>query len=49
LIETADLRHGAGWVELPGALARKYANAGRELAWQWVFPATRIYVGQVGC
>ena len=30
-----DLEHGAGWVELPGALARKYANAGREWAWQW--------------
>jgi len=23
---------------------RKYPNAGREWAWQWVFPATRIYV-----
>ena len=23
----ADLRHGAGWVELPGALLRKYPNA----------------------
>jgi len=40
----ADLRHGAGWVELPWALARKYPNAGREWAWQWVFPVTRIYV-----
>jgi len=43
----ADLRHGAGWVELPWALARKYPNAGREWAWQWVFPATRIYVDRV--
>jgi integrase len=34
----ADLRRGAGWVELPGALARKYPNAGREWGWQWVFP-----------
>ena len=25
----ADLRHGAGWVELPSALTRKYPNAGR--------------------
>ncbi len=25
-----DLRRGAGWVELPGALMRKYPNAGRE-------------------
>jgi integron integrase len=40
----ADLRNNAGWVELPWALARKYPNAGREWRWQWVFPATRIYV-----
>ena len=39
-----DLRRGAGWVEMPGALARKYPNAGREWGWQWVFPATRHYV-----
>jgi integron integrase len=39
-----DLRRGAGWVELPWALARKYPGAGREWAWQWVFPATRVYV-----
>ena len=32
-----DLRQGAGWVELPWALARKYPNAGREWAWQWDF------------
>jgi integron integrase len=40
----ADLRHGAGWVELPWALARKYPNAGRAWGWQWVFPATRLYL-----
>jgi integron integrase len=40
----ADLARGAGWVELPWALARKYPNAGREWSWQWVFPATRWYV-----
>jgi integron integrase len=38
-----DLACGAGWVELPDALARKYPNAGREWGWQWVFPATRHY------
>jgi len=38
-----DLALGAGWVELPWALARKYPNAGREWPWQWVFPATRLY------
>ncbi len=40
----ADLRRGAGWVELPNALTRKYPNAGRDWGWQWVFPATRFYV-----
>ena len=39
-----DIEKGAGWVELPLALSRKYPNAGREWAWQWVFPATRTYV-----
>jgi integrase len=39
-----DLSRDAGWVALPDALARKYPNAGRELGWQWVFPATRHYV-----
>lgn len=38
-----DVGQGAGWVELPHALGRKYPNAGREWAWQWVFPATRTY------
>jgi len=42
----ADLRQGAGWVELPWALARKYPNAGRAWGWQWVFPATRMYLHQ---
>ena len=40
----ADLQRGAGWVEMPDALARKYPHAGREWAWQWIFPATRFYV-----
>jgi integron integrase len=39
-----DLRKGAGWVELPTAVGRKYAGAGRDWIWQWVFPATRHYV-----
>jgi integron integrase len=38
-----DLREGAGSVELPYALARKYPSARRDWGWQWVFPATRIY------
>lgn len=39
-----DLAAEAGWVELPGALARKCPGAGREWVWQWVFPATRGYI-----
>lgn len=38
-----DLEQGAGWVELPNALDRKYPRAGRSWPWQWVFPATRRY------
>jgi len=34
-------------VLLPSALARKYPHAGREWAWQWVFPATRMYVDRL--
>jgi len=39
----ADLEGNAGFVALPGALARKYPNANQEWPWQWVFPASRIY------
>ena len=39
-----DLREGDGIVALPHALARKYPNAGREWAWQWVFPASSRYL-----
>ena len=38
---------GAGWVELPDALARKYSNAGREWPWQGVVPAARMYTEPV--
>jgi len=38
-----DLAVGAGWVELPDALASKLPSAGREWPGQWVFPATRGY------
>jgi integron integrase len=42
-LHESDIAEGAGWVELPGALAEKYPNAGREWGWQWVFPARRPY------
>lgn len=37
-----DLADGVGSVELPFALARKYPNADKELAWQYVFPSDRL-------
>jgi integron integrase len=39
----ADVKRGAGWVELPDALERKLPRGGREWPWQWVFPATRTH------
>ena len=36
-----DLDAGFGAVSLPNALARKYPNAPREFAWQFLFPAAR--------
>lgn len=39
-----DLELGAGAVELPRALRAKYPNAPKEWPWQWVFPATRMYL-----
>lgn len=42
-LHAQDLREGAGRVQLPDALARKYPNADREWGWQWVFPAPTRY------
>ncbi len=42
-IHRKDLKEGRGRVKLPEALKRKYPNAERQWAWQWVFPATRFY------
>jgi integron integrase len=38
-----DLAAGARGAPLPGALGRKLRNADRDWAWQYVFPATRLY------
>jgi integron integrase len=43
-----DLAAGHGEVVLPGALQRKYPNAGRELKWQFLFPASRLAVDPYG-
>ncbi len=37
-----DLAEGYGAVHLPHALARKYPNADKEWAWQYVFPAHKL-------
>ena len=37
----ADLEAGFGDVYLPHALDRKYANASRDIGWQFVFPAAQ--------
>jgi integron integrase len=39
-----DLAAGHGRVALPDALARKYPNANRSWAWQYVFPSRRLSV-----
>ena len=36
-----DLSAGAGEVNLPFALSRKFPSAARELGWQYLFPASR--------
>ena len=41
-LHAEDLESGAGWVWLPYALAGKFPEAGRTLAWQFVFPAPNI-------
>ncbi len=39
-----DLAEGLGGVHMPTALDRKYANANRQWAWQYVFPSSRVAV-----
>ena len=38
-LHARDLKEGYGGVNMPYALARKYPRAGREWAWQFVFPS----------
>jgi integron integrase len=38
----ADQQKGLAGVWLPGALDRKWPDAGKEWGWQWVFPSQRI-------
>lgn len=39
-----DLKSGYGEVYLPYALERKYPNAAKEWAWQYVFPSSKLAV-----
>ena len=43
-LHESDLSRGYGEVHLPDALSRKYPNAGKEWAWQYVFPANSLSV-----
>ena len=43
-IHQQDLARGSGAVYLPTALHRKYPNAARQWAWQYVFPAEKVSV-----
>ena len=37
-IHESDLKDGWGCVPLPGKMAEKYPDAGKEFKWQWLFP-----------
>ena len=39
-----DLKSDYEGVSLPHALERKYPNAVKEWGWQWIFPASRLYI-----
>jgi integron integrase len=43
-LHESDLAGGNGEVYLPNALDRKYPSAGKEWAWQYVFPANNLSV-----
>lgn len=43
-LHKSDRKNDVEGVCLPGALSRKYPNAGIELAWQWIFPAKDLSV-----
>jgi len=42
VLHREDLKRGYGRAPLPFALARKYANADTELAWQYLFPSAKL-------
>lgn len=46
-VHDKDLAIGYGEVVLPDALNRKYPNAGKEWAWQYVFPSSKLSVDSI--
>jgi integrase len=42
VLHERDLQRGSGWVELPGAFARKEPKAATSLQWQFLFPSRRV-------
>lgn len=44
-LHEADRHEGAGLVNLPDLLAKKMPSACRQIAWQYVFPSTKIVEG----
>jgi len=44
VVHEDDLANGYGEVRLPEALSHKYPKAGKEWAWQYVFPSMRLSV-----
>jgi integron integrase len=44
MLHEKDIAEGHGEVYLPGALDKKYPQAGRSWGWQYVFPADRLSV-----
>ncbi|MBT3341376.1 MAG: integron integrase [Gemmatimonadetes bacterium] len=47
-LHVRDLAAGVGEVPMPSALARKYPHAGKEWAWQYVFPSRKLALDETG-
>ena len=43
-LHAKDIKEGLGSVWLPDALERKYPNCGKDIQWQYLFPANKISV-----
>lgn len=44
VLHQQDLKSGFGAVYLPYALAKKYPNADKDLAWQYLFPSSKLAI-----